>query len=46
MMLDERGIFETIFDIDRDGKMSPAERALEMMIIDDLESEDDDSDDD
>lgn len=40
-----RGIFGSMFDMNRDGKMSAWERAMEMAFIDDLEKDDEDFED-
>lgn len=39
-----RGIFGSMFDMNRDGKMNAWERAMEMAFLEDLEKEDNDSD--
>lgn len=36
----ENGIFGGLFDLNRDGKMSASESALEFMLIDEMEKED------
>ena len=41
-----RGIFGSMFDMNRDGKMSAWERAMEMAFIEDLEKEESDDYDD
>ena len=39
-----RGIFGSMFDMNRDGKMNAWERAMEMAFLEDLEKEDNESD--